>query len=140
MRPQHDRRRFGKSATSARPAITLGGRLEMTGLKPVVAVTDGLTLDGTIELGSTSNSHSNDLGRLDFQSARALAGRGSIAFGEFDNKPIDTANRNGDSGALAVRPHIAIHGQSGSIGSDNNGRRESIRRVRNDLSFVASAA
>ena len=99
--------------------MTLDGTLDMTGVDPSVTVRGGLTLDGTIELGSTNNT--SYYGDLNFQGAQTLGGTGSVVFGDSGNNAINTASANGDSGTLTIGPGITIDGEYGLIGYDGGG-------------------
>ena len=91
----------------------------MTGDLATVTVRGGLTLDGTIELGSTNNT--SYYGDLNFQGAQTLGGTGSVVFGDSGNNAINTASANGDSGTLTIGPGITIDGEYGLIGYDGGG-------------------
>ena len=74
----------------------------MTGPYSVVTVTDGLTLNGSIDLGLAVYTVFNQFASLDFQGAQTLSGAGSIVFGGNPANQINTASSGGDSGTLTI--------------------------------------
>ncbi len=73
--------------------VTLDGTLDMTEADDVsVAVTGGLTLDGTVLLG---NFYGGSGESLSFVGAQTLGGTGTITFGR--SAAITTAASGGDS-------------------------------------------
>ena len=111
----------GTNSGGTLSGITLNGTLDMTGPDSVVTVTDGLTLNGSIDLGLAVYTVFNQFASLEFQGAQTLSGAGSIVFGGNPANQINTASSGGDSGTLTIGPGITIHGNSGTIGSNNGG-------------------
>ncbi len=99
--------------------VTIDGTVDMTTIGDTITVTQGLTLNGTIDLGPTDAS---GISELNFQGAQTLSGTGSIVFGNFyEGDQINTASSGGDSGALTIGPNITVQGTDGVIGYDHGG-------------------
>ncbi len=80
-------------------------------------VTGGLTLNGTIDLGS-SNGSSSTAGTLDFEGGnQALTGNGTVVFGSDESSNALFAEGNGSSisVALTIGAGITIQGGSGNV-------------------------
>jgi len=84
-----------------------------------ITVTDGLTLNGTLDLGPADPA--NGASTLDFQGAQTLGGTGLIVLGGAGYEPesINTASSGGDSGTLTIGPNITIDGTAAYIGYDS---------------------
>ena len=96
--------------------MTLDGTLNLaTNQEAYVTVTDGLTLGGTIDLGSANGSTQD---AIFFDGAQTLGGTGSIVLGGASNT-IGTASSGGDSGTLTIGSGITIEGQDGTIGNSS---------------------
>jgi RHS repeat-associated protein len=100
-------------------AVTLDGTLDLaTNNGANVAVTGGLTLNGTIEIGDNASSNPT-YGELNFVGAQTLSGTGSIVFAAAGSNAINTASGNGDSGKLTIGSGITIEGKNGTIGNSS---------------------
>ncbi len=99
--------------------VILDGTLDLNAYPDSVTITDGLTLNGAIDLGPTGSS--NGWSFLNFQGAQTLSGTGSIVFGNYSGNEINTASSGGDSGTLTIGPNITIQGYNGTIGGNNGG-------------------
>src|SRR5262249_46460524 len=98
----------GTSTLSTLNAVTLDGTLDMSSnFAPQVYVTNGMTLNGTIQLGSADGTVT---AFLTFSGTQALSGTGSIIFGGALNNDLAISN---DSAILTVGAGITIDGQSG---------------------------
>ena len=93
-------------------AVTLNGTLDMgSNNGAAVTVTNGLTLNNAIALGSGTNH-----GVLTFSGTQTVGGNGSITFG------ASTANQIIVSGGTTTfGSNVLIHGQNGTISSTSNG-------------------
>ena len=88
--------------------VTLDGTLDMGSVfAPKMNVTSGLTLNGTILLGGANGS---DVGALTAEGTQAWSGTGSILFGGSDTTDLDIS-----SGTLTLGAGLTLHGQSGEI-------------------------
>ena len=89
--------------------MTLDGTLDMGSVFGAkMTVTSGLTLNGTILLGSADGS---DVGTLTAQGTQTWSGTGSILFGGSDTTSLAIS-----SGAtLTLGAGLTVHGQSGEI-------------------------
>jgi len=105
----------GTSSGGTLAGVTLDGNLDLATNSSPITVTSGLTLNGTINLGSANSSSTQSV--LNFVGAQTLGGSGPIVFGNYYSQ-INTATSNGDSGTLTIGSGITIHGQSGMIGFD----------------------
>ncbi len=90
--------------------VTIDGLLDLAANNDAaVNVTDGLTVNGQVQLGSADGS---TYGILAFSSTETLSGTGSVLFG---GSPINTINvANGQT--LTIGAGITIDGQNGSVG------------------------
>ena len=97
------------NSSNTMSGVTLDGTLDMGSVfAPKMNVTSGLTLNGTILLGGTSVG---EVGTLTAQGTQAWSGTGSILFGG-----IDTTSLTISSGAtLTLGAGLTLHGQSGEI-------------------------
>ena len=93
--------------------VTLDAGLDLTAEGGELAITDGLTLDGTATVGDPSDSFGFT---LEFIGSQTLDGTGNLVFGGgsgYDQLSV------GDGSTLTIGPGITIHGSSGTIGSDD---------------------
>ena len=90
-------------------AVTLTGTLTVSNNSGVI-VDDGLTLDGTLDMGSTS---SNVYGYVAFVGSQTLGGTGTVVFGEDIVNTLEVAEAGT---TLTIGPDITVHGQTGWIG------------------------
>ena len=98
-----------------RQGVTLDADLDMTATQSIdVYVYDGLTLNGTIGLGSTDGVRS---GALWFYGTQTLGGTGDVLFGGHALNLIQNRSNGGDAGALTIGPGITIHGENGTVGN-----------------------
>ncbi|HLJ97780.1 MAG TPA: CARDB domain-containing protein, partial [Gemmataceae bacterium] len=87
--------------------VTVNGPFDMTGAGASVNVTNGLTLNGTLSLGSASGSA---YGLLNFQGGQSLSGTGSIVFGGNSSNTVSA-----NSGTLSIGPGFTLHGANGTV-------------------------
>ncbi|HXY35854.1 MAG TPA: hypothetical protein VEI07_16590, partial [Planctomycetaceae bacterium] len=91
--------------------VTLDSALDMTQFAGVtVTVVDGMTLNGTIELGGTSGSSNTAnlyFGNVDDNTRQTIGGTGTIQFGQ--NNSADDLENNSNS-ALTFGPDLTIQG------------------------------
>ena len=94
--------------------VTLNGNLTEMGdgtnsSVGVLNIADGLTLNGTANLGSDADHY----GRLTFNGSQTLNGTGTIIFGASGGNYL---GQNGSNQTLTIGPNITILGQTGVIG------------------------
>ena len=89
--------------------VTLDGTVDVSSnFAPKLAVTNGLTLNGTILLGAANGSN---VGLLTAQGTQTWSGTGSILFGGSDTTTLSIS-----AGAtLTLGSGLTVHGQSGTI-------------------------
>ncbi len=111
----------GTSSGGTLSGVTVDGEFDLNSSTsvPVVNISGGLTLNGTIDLGTNINN--GDYASLNFVGAQTLGGSGSIVFGFNGGNQINTASSGGDSGTLTIGPNITIDGESGTIGYNGGG-------------------
>ena len=104
----------GTTSVGTLAAVTLDGTLDLTTANNVrVAVTGGLTLNGTVTVGSTTGNAAT----LSFNGGtQTLTGSGSILFGNANTNTLWTGQSSGTN--LTIGPSIVIHGQNGVIGTN----------------------
>jgi Malectin domain len=96
--------------------VTVDGILDLTGSmtsrpsngEVYATVLDGMTLNGTANLGNASGSIG---GELDFDNTETLSGAGTIVFGKSNN----WLNSQYSSAGLTIGPGIVVHGSSGVV-------------------------
>ena len=110
--------------------VTIDGTLLMTTNFANLTVIGGLTLNGTILLGSVAPPLSAE---LNFEGEQTLSGTGTITFG------TNAFNAINDSGSLTIGAGITITGQNGLIGY-NNGGSESPLVIEGTVAAVTSGA
>ena len=91
--------------------VTLDGNLNVTAVnRGSVTVTDGLTLNGTVTLGSASNYDA-----LQFVGTQTLGGSGTVTLDTASNTLTAVAVINSGT-TLTIGPNITIEGGYGTIG------------------------
>ena len=91
--------------------VNMGGSLDLaTNANATVTVTDGMTLNGAVNLGNTSGSTS---GTLLFDGTQALSGNGSIVFGGATGNTFEVYR---STTTLTIGPGISLHGKNGNVG------------------------
>ena len=101
-----DFRPLGFSANNFLNAVTLNGNMNMAHTQVSQRVTNGLALNGSINLGSGSY--------LNFQGSQTLAGTGNVVF---DSNTSNRLNVDGNGAMLTIGPGATISGHSGTIGN-----------------------
>ncbi len=93
--------------------VTLDGNAVVSG-NTGATVLDGLTLNGTLAVGSPST---NLFGYVEFSGTQTLGGTGAVVFGEsIDNALIVSEAAT----ALTIGPGVTVRGQTGTVGYDEN--------------------
>ena len=93
--------------------VTLDGNAVVSG-NTGATILDGLTLNGTLAVGSPSI---NLFGYVEFSGTQTLGGTGTVVFGEsIDNALIVSEAAS----ALTIGPGVTVHGQTGTVGYDEN--------------------
>ena len=96
------------NSSNTMSGVTLDGTLDMGSVfAPKMNVTSGLTLNGTILLGGTNGS---SVGTLTAEGTQAWSGTGSILFGGSNTTDLAIS-----SGTLTLGAGLTLHGQSGEI-------------------------
>ena len=87
-------------------AVTMDSGMDLTATSANARVQNGLTLNGTADMGNGANLH--------FQSGdQTLDGSGDISFGAVGNKYLFIDNGM----TLTIAPTISIHGGTGQVGT-----------------------
>jgi hypothetical protein len=115
--------------------VTLDSDVDLTGADAQLAVTSGLTLNGTVSLDSPTEFSSST---LEFDGTQTLGGAGGIIFGQGNNQlAIDSGS------TLTIGPNITIRGDSGAIGTGDGDRlinQGTIKADANGSGIVVSAS
>ena len=90
--------------------VTVNGNITITD-NTNVTVKDGLTLYGTLTLGSLS---SNVFGRLNFVGSQTLGGTGTVVFGQYASYNALSVTTAGTT--LTIGSEITVRGQNGYVG------------------------
>jgi len=93
--------------------IAAGTTLATTGFASIT-ITNGLTLNGTLDLGAPNGS---SYGTLTFQGTQTLSGSGTVLLGASSQNTIGAQGTNNDltPATLTIGSGITIHGGGGSI-------------------------
>ena len=91
--------------------VTVNGVLDVgiTYNRAVLGVTNGLTLNGTILVGSTNGTY----GGIGFAGNQVLEGSGTVVFG---NSGCNALWLSYDASTLVIGSGVTVHGQTGQIG------------------------
>jgi RHS repeat-associated protein len=91
--------------------VTMNGVLDMTStFNSALTVTDGMTLNGQIRLGSADG---NNPGYLAFSGKQTLSGTGDILFGASGANSISVPGNT----TVTFGPNVTLHGKIGTIGT-----------------------
>ncbi len=101
----------GFSATMS--GVTVNGTLDLATNNNDIDVTNGLTLNGTTNIGNPSNS--STAGELTFFGTQTLGGTGTINFGYYVQNELFTAS----SSTLTIGSGLTITGKSGQINGNS---------------------
>ena len=96
--------------------VTANADLDLTANSARVGVTNGLTLNGTLALGSVSGSAPS----LNFQASQTLGGSGSVVFGTNLIGGLNVTDGGASPATLTIGAGITIHGGNGCIGTNQN--------------------
>jgi hypothetical protein len=92
--------------------VALRGDLNLGGEDMAwVAVTNGLVLEGTVQVGSPSYYYR---GALRFLGSQSLSGNGTVVFGMSDQNAVYQAQ---EGAVLTLGPQIRLEGQNGTLGA-----------------------
>ncbi|MGD1277517.1 MAG: PA14 domain-containing protein [Tepidisphaeraceae bacterium] len=97
--------------------VTIGSGTPVDGTQAYCSATilDGLTLDGTLNLGA---SDSGTYGRLYFTGTQTLDGTGSVVFGGSGGNGLFVQD-NGSAATLTIGSGITVHGGNGQVSAQN---------------------
>jgi YD repeat-containing protein len=91
--------------------VMLNGTLDMASSPATVAVTNGLTVNGQVLLGSSDGAN---VSQLQFSTTQTLAGSGEIRFGGSQFDSLDSLN---GTTTLTLAAGLTLHGRDGTIGT-----------------------
>ena len=96
-------------------SVRIDGTFQSTNFNRSTTVRNGLTLNGTANLGNPSNTA---YGALIFLGTQTLDGTGEVVFGQGTNNSItSTSPGSGDTGTLTIGSGITVHGDQGQVGN-----------------------
>ncbi len=118
--------------------VTVSGDWQLNNANSV-AITSGLTLNGTLSLGNSTT-----MGWLNFDGNETLGGTGTVVFGAANN--IHLANtysglfETAAGGTLTIGSGITVHGDWGVIGYDDGGQGSASGSVINQGTIAADVS
>jgi hypothetical protein len=104
----------GNNANSRLDGVTVNGHLDVGAVNgAVVVVTNGLVLNGSMQVGhATSNWH----GRIHFEGTQTLSGNGTAVLGRFTDERFNALRPSLAGATLTFGPGITVRGENGTIG------------------------